>query len=58
MVQGKEERQVNRESVEDNFDEMLKASEEDADLQVHLCKTSTSTSFLYKCSIAIKDAYN
>ena len=35
MAQVKEVRQVNRESVEDNFDDMLKALEEDADLQVH-----------------------
>ena len=48
----KEVRQMNRESVEDNFDEMLKALQEDADLQVHLCKSSTSKSFCYKCSIA------
>ena len=30
MAQVKEVRQVNRESVEDNFDEMLKALEESA----------------------------
>lgn len=53
MAQVKEERQVKRESAKDNSDKMLKTLEEDADLQIHLCKSSTSISFCYKCSIAI-----
>ena len=52
MAQLKEVRQMNWESVKGNFDEMLKAWEEAPDLQVHLCKSSTSISFCYKCSIA------
>lgn len=41
MAQVKEVRQVNRESVEDNFDETLKDVEEGVDLQEHLREIST-----------------
>ena len=51
MAQVREDRQVDRESIEDGFDEILKALE-DADLQGHLCESSTSVNFCYKCSIA------
>ena len=45
MTQAKGDRQAGKKSVEDNFDEMLKVSEGDADLQGQICESSTSVSF-------------
>ena len=45
MVQVKGDRQAGKKSVEDDFDEMLKAFEGDADLQRQICESSTSVSF-------------
>ena len=40
-----ERTQAGKKSVEDNFDEMLKVFEVDADLQGQICESSTSVSF-------------
>ena len=45
MAQAKGDRQAERESVEDNFDEMLKVFEGDTVLQGQICESSTSVSF-------------
>ena len=45
MAQAKGDRQAGKKSVEDNFDEMLKVFEGDADLQGQICESSTSVSF-------------
>ena len=45
MAQAKGDRQTENESVEDNFDEMLKAFEGDTDLQGQTCESSTSEFF-------------
>ena len=45
-----ERRQTEKESVEDNFDKMLKVFDRDADLQGQMCESSTSVSFfIYMC---------
>ena len=53
MAQAKGDRQAEKESVEDNFDEMLKVFEGDTILQGQICESSTSASFLYTCITAI-----
>ena len=54
MAQAKGDRQAGKESVEDNFDEMLKVFVGDTDLQGQIYKSSTSVSFVYtKCIMAI-----
>ena len=45
MSQAKGERQAEKESVEDNFDEILKVFEGNTDLQGQICESSTSVSF-------------
>ena len=45
MAQAKGDRQAENESVEDNFDEMVKVFEGDTDLQGQTCESSTSESF-------------
>ena len=45
MAQAKGDRQAEKESVEDNFDEMLKVFEGDTILQGQICESSTSASF-------------
>ena len=45
MAQEKEGWQAEKESVEDNFDEMLNVFEGDTDLQGQICESSTSVSF-------------
>ena len=48
MTQAKGDRQAEKESVEDNFDEMLKVFEGDTVLQGQICESSTSVSlFMY-----------
>ena len=44
-VKEKGERKVEKESVEDNFDEMLKVFEGDTDLQGQVCESSIRVSF-------------
>ena len=57
-VKEKGERKVQKESVEDNFDEMLKVFEGDTDLQGQVCESSIRVSFLYKCIMAIIFIYS
>ena len=45
MTQAKGDRQAEKESVEGNFDEMLKVFEGDTVLQGQICESSTSVSF-------------
>ena len=45
MSQAKGDRQAEKESVEDNFDEILKVFEGNTDLQGQICESSTSVSF-------------
>ena len=45
MAQAKGDRQAEKESVEDNFDEILKVFEGDTVLQGQICESSTSVSF-------------
>ena len=45
MAQAKGDRQAEKESVEDNFDEILKVFEGNTDLQGQICESSTSVSF-------------
>ena len=45
MAQAKGDRRAEKESVEDNFDEMLKVFEGDTVLQEQICESSTSASF-------------
>ena len=45
MSQAKGDRQAKKESVEDNFDEILKVFEGNTDLQGQICESSTSVSF-------------
>ena len=45
MTQAKGDRQAEKESVEDNFDEMLKVFEGDTVLQGQICESSTSVRF-------------
>ena len=45
MSQAKGDRQAEKESVEDNFDEILKVFEGNTDLQGQICESSTSVNF-------------
>ena len=45
MSQAKGDKQAEKESVEDNFDEILKVFEGNTDLQGQICESSTSVSF-------------
>ena len=45
MAQAKWDRQVGKESVEDNFDEMLKVFEGDAVLQGPICESTANVTF-------------
>ena len=45
MSQAKGDRQAEKESVEDNFDEILKVFGGNTDLQGQICESSTSVSF-------------
>ena len=50
MAQAKGDRQTEKESVEDNFDKMLKVFEGETDLHGQICESSTSLSFfIYMC---------